>query len=200
MPGSCALGTGIQRGVSEFEAICESMKKAAGALREAEVPFLLGGGLAAWARGGPSSDHDVDFLVKPEDAEKAAETLAATGMRIERPPEGWLLKAWDDDVLIDLIFDPATGPVTDELFERGEDREVLATRMRVMALEDVMVTKLLALDETHLDLSGPLEMARPLREQIDWDEVRSRTVESPYALGFFALVEALGVVDPSTVG
>ena len=184
----------------EFDDICASMKKAAGALRDAEIPFLLGGGLAAWARGGPSSNHDVDFLLKPDDAEKAAEVLAEEGMRIERPPEGWLLKAWDGEVLVDLIYEPVTGPVTDEVIDRGEEREVLATRMRVMALEDVMVTKLLALGETHLDLSGPLEMARPLREQIDWDEVRERTAESPYAVAFFALVEALGVVEPSTVG
>jgi hypothetical protein len=47
------LGTGYPPGVPEFEAICESMKKAAGALRDAEIPFLLGGGLAAWSRGGP---------------------------------------------------------------------------------------------------------------------------------------------------
>jgi hypothetical protein len=174
------------------------MKKAAAALREADVPFVLAGGLAAWARGGSGSDHDVDFLVKPADAERAADVLAEAGFRIEHPPEGWLIKAYDGDVLVDLIFEPTTGPVTEELIERGEDREVLATPMRVMALEDVMVTKLLALGETHLDLEGPLGIARPLREQIDWDEVRRRTDGSPYARAFFALVEELGVVAPAT--
>lgn len=72
--------------------------------------------------------------------------------------------------------------------------------MRIMALEDVMVTKLLALGETHLDLSGPLEIARPVREQIDWDEVRRRTDSSPYARAFFTLVEELGVVEPTGTG
>lgn len=176
------------------------MKKAASALREAGVPFLLAGGLAAWARGGPSSNHDVDFLVRPDDVEAAAETLAAAGFRIERPPEGWLVKAYDGDVLVDLIFEPTTGPVTEDLLGRGEEREVLATPMRIMALEDVMVTKLLALGETHLDLSGPLEIARPVREQIDWDEVRRRTDSSPYARAFFTLVEELGVVEPTGTG
>jgi hypothetical protein len=32
-----------------------------------------------------------------------------------------------------------------------------------------------------------------VREQIDWDEVRKRTSESPYAKAFFTLVEELGV-------
>ena len=183
----------------EFDAIAESMKKAAGALRDAEIPALLGGGLAAWARGGPFSDHDVDFLVKPDDVDRALEALEGAGMSTERPPEGWLVKAYDGDVLVDLIFAPATGPVTDELIARGEEREVLSTTMRVMALEDVMVTKLVALDETHLDFAGALDIARSLREQIDWSEVRERTKDSPYAKAFFTLVEQLGIVDPATL-
>ncbi len=179
----------------DFEEICESMKRGAAALREADVPFVLGGGLASWARGGPSSDHDVDFVVRPEDAEKAVRVLADAGMRTEKPPEGWLYKAYDGDVMIDVIFEPATGPVTDEVLERADDVEVLSTRMKVMALEDIMVTKLLALNETHLDMKGSLEMARAVREQVDWDEVRERTRESPYATAFFALVEGLGVIS-----
>ncbi len=182
--------------MSEFSDLCDTMKRAAAALTAAEIPFVLAGGLAAWARGGSSSDHDVDFLVLPKDAERAAGTLEKEGFRIERPPEGWLIKAHDGDVLVDLIFEPTTGPVTEELIARGEEREVLATPMRVMALEDVMVTKLLALGETHLDLAGPLGVARPLREQIDWADVRRRTDGSPYARAFFALVEELGVVEP----
>jgi hypothetical protein len=182
--------------VSEFSDLCDTMKRAAAALTAAEIPFVLAGGLAAWARGGSSSDHDVDFLVLPKDAEQAAAALEQDGFRIERPPEGWLLKAYDGDVLVDLIFEPTTGPVTEEVIERGEEREVLATPMRVMALEDVMVTKLLALGETHLDFAGPLGVARPLREQIDWGDVRRRTDGSPYARAFFTLAEELGVVEP----
>jgi hypothetical protein len=176
------------------------MKKGAGALRDAGIPFVLGGGLAAWARGGPPSDHDVDFLVRPEDADRAVGALEKAGMRIERPPEGWLLKAYDGDVMVDVIFDPATGAVDDAMIERAEEREVLSARMRVLALEDIIASKLLALNETHLDFSGSLEIARAVREQVDWDEVRERTNESPYAKAFFTLVEELGIVARSSVG
>ena len=181
------------------EAMAATMKKAAGALREADVPFVLGGGLAAWARGSTFSDHDVDFLVKPEDTDRAVRALEDAGMRIERPPEGWLLKAHDGDVLVDVIFEPATGAVTDELIDRAEEREVLSARMRVLALEDIMASKLLALNETHLDYASSLEIARAVREQVDWDEVRERTSDSPYAKAFFTLVEELGVVERTSV-
>jgi hypothetical protein len=178
---------------SPFDEISATLKKAAGALREADVPFLLGGSLASWARGGPETFKDLDFMLKPADAERALEALAAIGMRTERPPEGWLYKAYDGDVMIDLIFQPRGLEMTDEVIERGEPLEVLALPIRVMALEDVLSTKLLALTEHYLDYSGLLSMSRALRERIDWDAVRERTSESPYAKAFFTMVEELDI-------
>jgi len=178
----------------DFGRLLEAMKRAAGILREADVPFLLGGGLACWARGAPKTEHDVDFMVKPDDAERALEVFEQAGMRTERPPEGWLLKAFDDDVLVDLIFDPQGGPVDDAMFERAEDLEVYATRLKVAALEDVLVQKLLALTEQQPDYSSVLEIARALREQVDWDDVRARTEGSPFAKGYFTLLDELEIV------
>jgi hypothetical protein len=177
----------------QFEAIKETLKKAAAALRRAEVPFLLGGGLATWVRGGPESDHDLDFFVKPEDAERALEVLANEGMRAEKPPENWLYKAWDGDVLVDLIFSPSGETITDENFERADEMEVNAVRMHVASLEDVIAAKLLALGEHEADYGPILEMTRAVREQVDWAELRARTGESPFAKAFFTLVEELGI-------
>ena len=178
----------------EFERLLVTMKKAGAALNEAKIPFVLGGGLACWARGAPKTEHDVDFLVRPEDAERAQQALAQAGMRTETPPEGWLLKAYDDEVLVDLIFDPQGGPIDDGIFARAEELEVYAMRMKVAALEDVLVQKLLALREQEPDYSSVLELARALREQVDWDEVRDRTRESPFAKAYFTLLDELEIV------
>jgi Uncharacterised nucleotidyltransferase len=179
----------------EFEHLLDAMKKAAGVLREAGIPFVLGGGLACWARGAARTEHDVDFLVRPRDAERARQALADAGLRTETPPEGWLLKAYDGDVLIDLIFEPQGGPIDDATFERAEELEVYATRLQVAALEDVLVQKLLALSEQQPDYSSVLELARSLREQVDWDEVRARTEGSPFAKAFFTLLDELEIVQ-----
>ena len=176
--------------MDQFE---RSLKTAVAALRDGDVPFLLGGSLATWARGGPESRHDLDFIVKPEDADRALELLEAAGMRPERPPEEWLFKAWDDDVLVDLIFEPRGLEVTDEVIERGEELHILGITIPVMALEDVLATKLLALDEHKLDYSALVLMTRALREQIDWEALRRRTQESPYARAFFALARELEI-------
>jgi hypothetical protein len=184
----------------DFDVILQTMKKAAGALRDAEVPFALGGGLAVWARGGAKTEHDVDFFVKPADAERAQQALTDAGLRPERPPEGWLLKAWDGHVLVDLIFEPRGGPVDNEWLERAEEMDVYAVTMLVASLDDVLMTKLLALNEQNLDYSSVLEMARAVREQLDWEEIRRRCEGSPYAKAFLVLVEELGVAPATTPG
>jgi predicted nucleotidyltransferase len=177
-----------------FEEIEATLKKAAQALRDAGVPFLLGGSLASWARGGPESTHDLDLMIKPQDAERALQALVGAGMRPEDPPEEWLYKAWDGDVLIDLIHHPKGIEVDDEVIARGDSLAVLSMEMRVMALEDVFVTKLMALSEHALRFEGVLQMARALREQVDWERVRSETASSPFARAFFTMAEGLGVV------
>ena len=80
---------------------------------------------------------------------------------------------------------------------------MLSMEMRVMALEDVLITKLMAITEHHLRYEGLLAIARALREQVDWAHVRAATAASPFARAFFVLLEGLGIVAPdarSTAG
>ena len=172
------------------------MKAGAGVLQTSGIPFVLGGGLAAWARGGPKTEHDVDFLIRSEDGEAALAAFEHAGWKTERPPEGWLYKAWHENGgLVDLIYNPSGGPITDEIIERAVVLEVMALRIPVFSLEEVLTSKLLALTEQEPDFGSVLELARALREQIDWETVRERTEASPFAKAFFTLVEALGIVE-----
>jgi hypothetical protein len=168
-----------------FNALIDTMKVAVAVLREAEVEFMLGGSMAAWARGGPEPDNDLDLMVSPDHADAALEALSAAGMRTERPPEEWLYKAWHDDVLIDLIFRPSGVELTGEVFTRADAISVMAITMPVMALEDALVTMLYALD---------------LREQIDWPVLRRRASGSPYAKAFLTLVEELEIAPRASRG
>lgn len=176
-----------------FEPLILALKKGAAALRDGDVPFFLAGGLASWARGGPPREHDVDFMVKEEDIERAAQVLAAAGFRIERPPEGWLIKAWDGDVLVDVIYRPTGMPVDDEMLARADEMEVNAVHMKVMSADDILMTKLCSLSEHSADFEAVLEVGRSLREQIHWDKVRERTAHHPFARAYFTLVEGLGI-------
>jgi len=124
--------------------------------------------------------------------------LAGAGFRPERPPEHWLYKAWDGDNLVDLVFHPAGGPIGDEHFARATEMEVSAHRTLVASIDDVLVAKLLAINEQEPDFRAVLEIARAVREQVNWTSVARRTRRSPFARAFFELVEGLEIVDGDT--
>jgi predicted nucleotidyltransferase len=176
-----------------FQELLDTLKLAAAALRDAGIPFVLGGGLAVWARGGPETEHDVDLFVRPADAERGWQALEAAGFRTEEPPEGWLYKGFRNGVMVDLIYEPTGLEVDDELFARADELDVHAVQMPVMRADDVLIAKLLAMREHEVDYEQVLEIARTVREQIDWDSMRARTDGSPYAKAFMTLVDELGV-------
>ena len=188
---------GTSQPPAETTEITETLKRAAAALRGADVPFALAGSVAAWARGGPAPCNDLDFAIREEDADRAERALADYGMRTQRPPEGWLLKAWDGEVLVDLIWDLEGLEEPPALLARAEELSVQAVRMPVLRIDDVVVSMLCALDEHALDYAGPLAIARALREQVNWRDVRDRTAHSPYARGFLHLLEELDIVRPA---
>jgi Uncharacterised nucleotidyltransferase len=189
--GFAALGRGYLGIVSAT--LIDTMKRAVAALEAERITYLLAGGMGCWAYGGPPSSKDIDLMVKTEDAERALRALEGAGMRAERPAEQWLFKAWDGDLMIDLIFDPIGLPITDEVIARGEQLGIGGMEVRVMALDDILATKLLAFDEHSLDYRPSLQIARALRERIDWARLRERVGHSPYARAFLCLVEELGI-------
>jgi hypothetical protein len=71
----------------------------------------------------------------------------------------------------------------------------------VASVEDILATKLLALTEQEPDFGPILEIARSLRDQIDWDTLRTQVERAPFGAAFFTLVERLGIVEePSAAG
>src|SRR4051795_4419325 len=173
----------------------EALKRVATSLKETGVPFALTGGYAAWALGGPEPDHDVDFLIDPDDADKAAGLLAEQGLQVVQPPEDWLFKVFTDDSMVDILFRLSGSVVEREMLERADELEVLSVSMPVMSATDVVVAKLHAMDEHQCDLAPHLAVARSLREQVDWDRVRAETKESPFAAALLLLLERLEIID-----
>jgi Nucleotidyl transferase of unknown function (DUF2204) len=172
----------------------EALKRVAVALKAAEVNFALGGGYAAWARGAPEPEHDVDFVVAEEHAARASQVLQDAGLRVEQPPEDWLFKVFTDGTMVDVAHRLNGVPVDHTILDRAEEREVLSIPMPVLSVTDVVVTKLNALTEQECDYAKLLPVARALRELIDWDQVRENTAGNPYAEAFLFLVKRLDIV------
>jgi hypothetical protein len=185
--------------------LATTLKRVASTLKSADIPFALGGSFAVYAHGGHSSDHDVDFLLREQDKEEALQALAAVGFRTEQPPEDWLVKVYDDDRMVDLIYRPVESPVTDETLLDTEQISVEAISMPVISATQLMIHKLLSYSQHYCDFATGFPVARSLREQIDWTRVRRETSNSPYAEAFLILLDRLDVVpfpgdEPMRVG
>jgi hypothetical protein len=175
----------------------EALKRVAVSLKQSEIPFALIGGYAVWARGGPEPEHDVDFMVADEDAPAAAEWLASEGFQVVQPPEDWLFKVFTDGTMVDVIHRDAGLPATREVVEDADELEVLSVLMPVLSATELVVQRLIAMDEHHCDFSRQLPVARALREQVDWARVRSEVTTSEYAVAFLFLLERLSIIEPA---
>lgn len=174
-------------------ALQDGLRRTAVALLDAQIPFALVGGYAAWARGAPEPSHDADFAVAEDDVDAARAALAAAGLDVQQPAENWLFKAYHHGQLVDIIFRMVGEPVTREQLARADELEVLAVRMPVQPATDILSAKMRVLGEHYCDFTWLLPMARALREQIDWDRVREEIAGQPYARAFLFLADELGL-------
>ena len=185
---------------AEQENLREALKCVAVALKRSGFPFALIGGYAVWARGGPEPAHDVDFMVAADDAAEVADALAEAGLSVVQPPEDWLFKVYTgdpdgaDSAMVDIIFRDAGRPATREAVQEADEFEVLSVEMPVLSATELLVHKLASLDEHWCDFGWLLPVARALREQVDWDRVRSETSHNDFAVAFLFLAERLRIV------
>ena len=183
-----------------------ALKRSASALKADGVPFALGGGYALWVAGGPEPSHDVDLVVAETDVELAANSLAAAGLRVERPPEDWLFKAYcdansltepaEEPAQVDVLHRLGGVPVTHSLLATAREYEVLGVRIPVLSPTPIMIAKLKSLSEHYCDFAVLLLVVRAVREQLDWMEIRQATQDNPFAEAFLLLIERLGIIEP----
>ncbi|MEZ0074792.1 hypothetical protein [Planotetraspora sp. GP83] len=181
------------------DAILETLKRAGAGLKEAGVRFALAGGCAGYARGAAPSLHDVDFALVEEDVPLALKTLENLGFRTAKPPEDWLVKAFDEEgVLVDMIFSLADRPVTEAMIARAEMINTAALSLPVLEATDLVISWILPLSEHTCDYGSMLPMVRAMREQVNWDRVAAVVAPSPYASTFVTLLERLNVIAPTS--
>jgi Uncharacterised nucleotidyltransferase len=173
----------------------EALKRVAVTLKQAGLRFALAGGYAAWAHGAPEPLHDVDFVVAEEDAEQARAALAEAGLRVEQPPEDWLVKVFTDGAMVDVAHRLNGVPVGSPVLDRAGEQEVLSLPMPVLSATDVLVSKMNALTEQECDLSKLLPVSRALREQVEWDRLRQETGENDFAVAFLFLLDRLSITS-----
>ncbi|MEU6914202.1 nucleotidyltransferase family protein [Streptomyces olindensis] len=177
------------------QAILEAAKQVGALLKRKGHLFALAGSVAAYAHGGEKNlQHDVDFAIRPEDADAVAATLREAGLTVYTPPEDWLIKATCFGQPVDIIFELAHRPVGADMLERAEELSVDSVRMPVLAPTDLLWSLIAAFSEHHCDFGAALPIARALREKVDWERVRRECGDAPMPAAFFFLLERLNVI------
>jgi hypothetical protein len=186
----------VSHSIPDLHPLREALKLVAVTLKRGGVAFALAGGYALWARGGPEPEHDVDFLVAEADAARVAELLAEEGLDVVQPPEDWLFKVFVDGAMVDILFRADGVPVEREVLAEADRIEVQSVQMPVLSATVLMTHKLNALEQHACDFGSVLPVARAVREQVNWDQVRKGTADNDFAVAFLVLLERLGVIDP----
>ena len=157
----------------------EVLKETVEVLDDAAIPYAFIGGLAATGFGRPRWTHDIDIFVRPEDAAKVLDALAAKGFETERTNLAWLYKGFKNQVLVDVIFFSSGGFFLDEeMLQRAETREFQGQRVRLVPPEDLLIMKAVVHDE-----EGPRHWHDALGiimgTNLDWDYLERRASRAP---------------------
>ncbi len=146
-------------------------------LREAQVPFLVGGAYALCAYTGIARrTKDFDLFIKPNDVDRALAAFEKENYDSEKTYPHWLAKASRGDDFIDLIFRAGNGVCeVDELwFEHAREEEVLGVRVKVCAPEETLWLKAYIMERERYDGADVVHILQSCAQLIDWARVLER--------------------------
>jgi predicted nucleotidyltransferase len=143
------------------------------------VDHIFVGGIAAATFGRPRVTHDVDVMVRPEDARTVLHALAERGFRTEERFPHWLFKAYNGPIEIDVIFRSSGDVYLDaEMLERAVDGTFEGRPVRLISPEDLVVMKALAHEE-HCPRHWHDALGVLARTPLDWDYLLERARVGP---------------------
>lgn len=169
--GNGAEGDPSERVDRPFE---KALQDAVEALEDAQVAYLLMGGVSSAALGRPRNTHDIDIFVAPEGSFRALQALAGAGFKTEETNPRWLYKAWKYGVMVDVIFRSAGDIYLDgEMIARATRRTFGDCEAQVISPEDLLVIKAITAAE-HVPHQWYDALALLSSTDLDWDYLVSR--------------------------
>jgi predicted nucleotidyltransferase len=162
---------------NDLESHATVLRESTSILERASIPYVVFGSLATVALARPralGAEEDIDLLVRPPDAARAADALASSGFVVDETDPSWIRKAKRLGVTVDLIHRAGREVHPDtEMLERATTVVVLGITVRLIPPEDLAVIKAVLHDETRPgDWFDALALvARP---GTDWDYLLRR--------------------------
>jgi hypothetical protein len=147
------------------------------ALREAGIPFLIGGGYAFIRYTGIERQlKDFDVFLRERDYPAAVRALTLAGIETTLPFPHWLGKAVRGDDFVDIIFGSGNGaaPVDDEWFRHARDDAVLGIPVGLVPPEEVIWTKAFVMERERFDGADVVHLLLQRAHELDWPRLLAR--------------------------
>jgi hypothetical protein len=166
-------------------------------LRASGPPVLVGGAYAlAYYTGVVRHTKDLDLFVRPADAGRALEALAAAGYRTETAFNHWLAKAFYDYDFIDLIFSSGNGacPVDDDWFAHAVEGVLLGEPARLVPPEEMLWQKAYIMERERFDGADVAHLLLACGRELDWPRLLARF--GPHWRVLFSHLVLFGFIYP----
>jgi len=189
----------VERGQAD-KVFAGVLREAVESVERAGLPFLVLGGLASALVGRPRWTHDIDFLVRPDDARDVLSALRSAGFTTEETDPVWIYKAFKQDVMVDVIFMVMGGIyLDDEMQSRSIERDYEGLRLRIPSPEDQIVIKAIVhREETSRHWFDA--MAILARAQLDWSYlIRRGRVGARRLLALLIYAQSADILVPTWV-
>ena len=147
------------------------------ALRDAEVPFLIGGTYAmARYTHIDRATKDLDLMIKPADWPLVARTLRAAGIYTRLPFPHWLGKAIHGKAQVDIIYSGgnALTRVDDVWFERALPARVLGFQVLLCPPEEMLWSKAFVMERERYDGADVLHIILRAGRSLSRQDRRNR--------------------------
>jgi predicted nucleotidyltransferase len=151
--------------------VADFYRRSLGTLRDAGIPFLVGGAFSlACYTGIRRATKDLDLFILREDFERIAQLMQQHGWRTELPYPHWLAKVHDGDAFIDLIFNSGNGvtPVDARWFHGNCRAEILGVPVHVANVEDSLLSKAFIMERERYDGGDIAHLLLARAERLDW--------------------------------
>jgi hypothetical protein len=146
-------------------------------LREAKVPYLVGGAYAfARYTGIVRHTKDFDVFVHPRDFHRALDAFAKAGYEVDPKFPHWLGKAFQGDDFVDVIFSSGNGiaRVDGRWFEKAVEDEVLGIPVQLIPAEEMIWSKSFIMERERFDGADVAHVLHSRSAELDWPRLLDR--------------------------
>lgn len=143
-------------------------------LREADIPFLVGGAYAyACYTGVVRHTKDFDVFLRQSDVQRALDVLREAGYETDLTFPHWLGKAHHGKESIDLIYGSGNGlaHVDDAWFDRTVQATILDVEVDLCPAEEIIWTKAFIMERERFDGADIAHILLKRGQQIDWERM-----------------------------